>query len=99
MLKARPPMLAASLVFYRNVCGKKNCACKAGQTHGPYAYLSAKVKGKTRLKMVQKAQLERTQLAVGHYREYQQAFKRVRRLDRELEAWWKSLRRGLVRKF
>lgn len=97
MLNIRPPLAAASLVFYHNVCGKANCACKAGQTHGPYAYLSYKVKGKTRLKMVAKNQLEQVATRVKRYREFQQVFKRVRKLNREVEGLFKRLRVVLAR--
>lgn len=98
MLGAKPPFIAASLVLYRNVCGKPNCACKAGHTHGPYTYLSFKEKGRTRLKMVPRLQLENTAAAVERYREFQQALKRVRRLNRQAEALFKSLRASLIRK-
>lgn len=97
MLGARPPLIAASLVLYRNVCGKANCACKAGHTHGPYAYLSFKEKGKTRLKMVRQERREATTAAVERYREFQRSLKRVRRLNREAEALFKALRASLVR--
>ena len=98
LLGAKPPFIAASLVLYRNVCGKPNCACKAGHTHGPYAYLSFKEKGKTRLKMVPRQRLDATAAAVKRYREYQQALKRVRALNRQAEALFKTLRASLIRK-
>lgn len=98
LLGAQPPLIAASLVLYRNVCGKARCACKAGRTHGPYAYLSFKEKGKTRLKAVRQERREATAAAVERYRGFQRSLKRVRRLNRQAEGLFKALRASLVRK-
>lgn len=52
ILRITSPLAEASLVRYRIRCGKKGCSCQKGLGHGPYSYLSAKVKGKTRLKLI-----------------------------------------------
>ena len=98
LLGARPPLIAASLVMYRNVCGKPGCACKAGHTHGPYAYLSFKENGKTRLKVVRQEHRADTAAAVERYRDFQRALQQIRRLNRQAEVLFKTLRAGLVRR-
>jgi hypothetical protein len=45
-LRAQNPVLAASLVTLRRVCGNPNCRCARGQKH-PGHYLTWKVKAKT----------------------------------------------------
>ncbi len=98
LLGARPPFIAASLVMYRNICGKPGCACKAGHTHGPYAYLSFKENGKTRLKVVRQEHRVETAAAVERYRDFQRALRQIRRLNRQTEVLFKALRAGLVRR-
>ena len=98
LLGARPPLIAASLVMYRNVCGKPGCACKSGHTHGPYAYLSFKEDGKTRLKVVRQENRTETAAAVERYRDFQHALQQIRRLNRQVEVLFKALRAGLVRR-
>ena len=45
-LRAKSPVLAASLVTIRRACGNPNCRCARGQKHPGY-YLTWKVKAKT----------------------------------------------------
>jgi len=45
-LKAKSPVLAASLVTIRRACGNPNCRCARGQKHLGH-YLTWKVKAKT----------------------------------------------------
>ena len=45
-LQARGPVLAASLVTIRRVCGNRRCRCARGQRHAGF-YLTQRQKGKT----------------------------------------------------
>lgn len=92
------PMVKASLVQYWIKCGKSNCSCKKGKGHGPYKYLSAKVKGHTRLKLVSKDMLLRIEEAIGRYHEYRNNFHLIRRLNKEVEILFRRLQDVLLSK-
>jgi hypothetical protein len=90
------PLAGASLVRYRIRCGKKGCSCQRGPGHGPYTYLSAKVNGKTRLKLIPKEIAWRVERIVAQYREYQKNLRLIRCYNREVEDLFKRLRNILV---
>lgn len=50
-------MLSGSLVSQTRRCGRSGCWCADGDGHGPYAYLSVRTGGSTRLRYVPAAQV------------------------------------------
>lgn len=96
LMGAVAPMVGASLVQYRIKCGKAVCNCRKGKGHGPYSYLSAKVKGRTRLKLIPKEMAERAARAVGRYRDYQMKLRLIRRLNKDIVFLFKRLRNLLL---
>ncbi len=65
-------LIKGSLVEQYKVCGKKGCRCQQGEKHGPYYYLSDKVKGKTKLLPVTEELFKVKQKALN-YREFRKA--------------------------
>ena len=75
-------MLEGSLIERRISCGKKTCRCADGNLHGPYYYLSRKVRGKTRMIYLKDKDL--IQAARAH-RTFQKALTRWREVGRKIE--------------
>lgn len=97
LLWIKAPLVGASLVQYQIKCGKGNCSCKKGKGHGPYDYLSARVKGKTRLKLIPKEMFGPIQASVQRYRDYQDHLRLIRRLNKDMEVLLKRLRNLLLK--
>ena len=85
-------MLASSLILRRVICGNPNCKCQKGKLHGPYPYLSEKIKGKTRLTYVRKKDLEKVEKKTEEYRLFQKRLEYVRHLNRRIDDLFKRIR-------
>jgi hypothetical protein len=85
-------MLPCSLIWRKVVCGNPNCACQKGKLHGPYPYLSERVKGKTRLTYVRKRNLEKIEGKTEQYRLFQKRLEYVRHLNRRIDDLFKRIR-------
>jgi hypothetical protein len=62
-------VLAGSLTEQARRCGKAGCRCAEGEPHGPYAYFTARARGRRRLTYVPAALVE---VARGHLRRGEQ---------------------------
>lgn len=83
-------ILKGSLIKRYAVCGDPNCRCATGKPHGPYYYLSKKVRGKTKLiYLSNKGELK---VMAQNYRLFQGSLRRVRQINRRLEKLFASLR-------
>jgi len=85
-------MLPCSLIWRKVVCGNPNCACQKGKLHGPYPYLSERVKGKTRLTYIRKRDLEKMEGKTEQYRLFQKRLEYVRHLNRRIDDLFKRIR-------
>lgn len=87
-------ILKGSLIKRYIVCGDPNCKCAAGKPHGPYYYLSKKVKGKT--KLIYLSNKEEQKEMAQNYRLFQGSLMRIRRINRKIENLFVSLRRQIA---
>ena len=85
-------MLPCSLIWRKVVCGNPNCACQKGKLHGPYPYLSERVKGKTHLTYIRKRDLEKIEGKTEQYRLFQKRLEYVRHLNRRIDDLFKRIR-------
>jgi len=85
-------MLASSLILRKVICGNPNCKCQEGKLHGPYPYLSEKVKGKTRLTYIRKRDLEKIEKKTEQYRLFQKRLEYIRHLNKRIDDLFKRIR-------
>ena len=85
-------MLASSLILRKVICGNPNCACQKGKLHGPYPYLSERIKGKTHLTYIRKGDLEEIERKTEEYRLFQKRLEYVRHLNRRIDDLFKRIR-------
>jgi len=89
-LAVPPDLVRASFVQRFTTCGKSNCACAAGQKHGPFYYLIANLGPGHILKSLLKtlAQRETVQAGVTGYQAHWDRLEELSQINLEL------LRRG-----
>ena len=85
-------MLPCSLILRKVICGNPSCKCQEGKPHGPYPYLSEKVKEKTRLTYVRKKDLEKVEKKTEEYRLFQKRLEYVRHLNRRIDDLFNRIR-------
>jgi len=85
-------MLSCSLIWRKVICGNPRCRCQKGELHGPYPYLSEKIKGKTRLTYIRKRDLAKIKKKTEEYRLFQKRIEYVRYLNRKIDDLFKSIR-------
>lgn len=90
-------MLPCSLIWRKVVCGNPSCRCQKGKLHGPYPYLSERVKGKTHLTYVRKRDLEKIEGKTEQYRLFQKRLEYVRHLNRRIDDLFKRIREMKVK--
>jgi hypothetical protein len=79
-LRAKSPVLAASLVTIRRACGNPNCRCARGQKH-PGHYLTWKVKTKTHTAYVPVELLPQVKLWTQEHRRLKQLVREITQLS------------------
>lgn len=87
-------ILEGSLIQRYILCGDPNCKCASGKPHGPYYYLSKKVRGET--KLIYLSNKEELKELAQNYRLFQRSLTSIRRLNRQIEKSFALLRRQLV---
>ena len=85
-------MLSYCLIWRKVACGNPSCKCQKGDLHGPYPYLSEKVKGKTRLTYIRKRDLGKIEGKTEEYRLFQKRLEYVRHLNKRVEDLFKRIR-------
>jgi len=91
------PVLEGSLITRYISCGNPNCRCSSGRKpdlHGPYYYLSKKIRGETKLVYISR----RSSLVklAENYREFQLALRQIRQINYKIMKLFASLRRQLA---
>jgi len=84
-------MLRGSLLERPKFCGKPGCKCTKGQPHPPGLCLSRLVNGTVRQIFIRAADHERARKEALAYKEYRQALRRWRAIDKELNTIWEDL--------
>lgn len=85
LLDARDLFAASLSVVYRS-CGKPSCACTRGSPHGPYYFLSIQSHGRNERYHVPRVTADRMGLGIAKYRAFAADLRRLRSLDRQIEA-------------
>jgi len=85
-------MFACSLILRKVICGNPNCKCQEGKPHGPYPYLSEKVKGKTHLTYIRKRDLEEIEAKTEEYRLFQKRLEYIRHLNKRIDDLFNRIR-------
>jgi hypothetical protein len=86
-LKVFPDLLRASLVERFSRCGKANCHCHhAGKKHGPFYYLTQCLAvGKIKKFLLKSdSQQQTAQIAIEHYRQFQEQLEELSQINAEL---------------
>jgi hypothetical protein len=84
-------LLRGSLLERPKFCGKPGCKCTKGQPHPPSLYLSRLVKGVVRQVFIRAADHERARREALSYKEFRQALRHWRAIDKELNHLWEEL--------
>jgi len=84
-------LLRGSLLERPKFCGKPGCKCTKGEPHPPSLYLSRLVKGAVRHVFIRAADHERAKKEALSYKEFRQALRRWRAIDKELNQTWEGL--------
>ena len=84
-------LLRGSLLERPKFCGKPGCKCTQGRAHPPSLYLSHLVKGVSRHVFIRAADHERVRKEALNYKEFRQALRRWRAIQKELEGIWEEL--------
>jgi len=84
-------LLRGSLLERPKYCGKPGCKCTKGQPHPPSLYLSRLVDGVVRHLFIRATDHERARKEAISYKEYRQALRRWRAIDKELNQIWENL--------
>jgi hypothetical protein len=90
LMSPPPDLLRASYVQRFTTCGKPNCACRQGQRHGPFFYLTANLAPGHILKFLLKTPAQQQAAAHG-VQAYQAHWERLEELS-QINA--ELLRRG-----
>jgi hypothetical protein len=91
MLMEHRRMLRGSLLERPKYCGKPGCKCTKGQAHPPGLCLSRLVDGTVRQVFIRAADHERARKEALAYKEYRQALRHWRAIDKELNCIWEDL--------
>jgi hypothetical protein len=87
-------LLRGSLLERPKFCGKPGCKCTRGEPHPPSLYLSHLEEGTVRHVFIRAADHERVRQEAGSYKEFRQALRRWRAIQKELDAIWEELGRS-----
>jgi len=90
-LMGRGPMLRGSLLDRPRLCGKKGCKCARGEPHPSGLYISRHVEGTPRHIFIRAADHQRARQEALSYKEFRQALRRWRAIDKELNEIWEAL--------
>src|SRR4030042_2980370 len=83
--------LRGSLVERPKFCGKAGCKCTKGQPHPPGLCLSRLVEGTVRQVFIRAIDHERARKEALAYKEYRQALRRWRAIEKDLNTIWEDL--------
>jgi len=84
-------LLRGSLLERPKFCGKAGCKCTKGQPHPPSLYLSRLVKGTVRHLFIRAKDHERARKEALSYKEFRQALRHWRAIEKELNQIWEEL--------
>lgn len=77
-------MIQGSLVERYVACGKEECKCKEGETHGPFYYLTYTEAGKRKNLYVPKGKVEEVKEGIKAYKRAKETIVSVADMNRKL---------------
>jgi hypothetical protein len=84
-------LLRGYLLERPKFCGKPGCKCTRGEPHPPNLYLSHRVGDSARHLFIRSADHQRAKREALAYKEFRQALRRWRAIDKELNQIWETL--------
>lgn len=84
-------LLRGSLLERPKFCGKEGCKCTRGQSHPPSIYLSRLVGDMARHLFIRAVDHQRVRRDALAYKQFRQALRRWRAIDKELNQLWEAL--------
>lgn len=91
LLMRHHQLLRGSLLERPKFCGKKGCKCTRGQPHPPSLYLSRLERNTARHLFIRAKDHQRVRQEALAYKEFRQALRRWRAIDKELGQLWEAL--------
>lgn len=98
LLQFRHKIVKGSLYTRYTACQKGNCKCTKGKLHGPFLFMSDKVKGKTVYRYVGKKKDIKLVKALRRYKVFQEKIREIQDLNKELIGLWYQFRNELLEK-
>lgn len=98
LLNTRTRLIKGCLSKRYTECRKGNCKCTKGQPHGPFLYMSVKVKGRLKYYYVGKKEDIKIVEGLMRYKQFQSKLARIRKINKEINLLWCKLRKELVKK-
>lgn len=98
LLNTRGKLIEGCLSSRFTECRKGNCKCTRGQPHGPFLYMSTKVKGRLKYYYVGKKEDLKIVEGLRQYKQFQSKLERIRKINKEINTLWNQLRKELLKK-
>jgi hypothetical protein len=86
ILLALRDLFAGSLSVVWRTCGKERCVCRRGKRHGPYFFLSIQSAGRNERYHLTEKEANRVRPAIERYLRFVRGLRRLRALDKRIEA-------------
>ena len=83
ILHGKEMVFGMPLRVYRK-CGKKNCKCNTGKSHGPYPALSVNKQGKQKIVMIKKTDTSSVLYGAEIYKHFQRTLAKIRKIDKDI---------------
>lgn len=96
-LLAGAPMLGYSLIRRTTQCRKGDCKCTRGKPHGPFLYLSARIRGKTAYRYLRQADGTAIAPLCAEYKNFQRRLRKLRSQQAAILIAYARLRGSLIR--
>ena len=91
-------MVKGTVIQHYKKCGSKSCACREGDLHGPYWYLSYKEGSKSVLKYIKEKGLNKVSDLADRYKKFQSNITKLNNLNRDIIKLMGRIREQLISK-
>ena len=91
-------MVKGTVIQHYKKCGSKSCACREGDLHGPYWYLSYKEGSKSVLKYIKEKELNKVSDLADRYKKFQSNITKLNNLNRDIIKLMGRIREQLISK-
>lgn len=91
-------MIKGTVIQHYKKCGSKSCACREGDLHGPYWYLSYKEGPKSVLKYIKEKELSKISDLADRYKKFQSNITKLNNINRDIIKLMGRIRQELISK-